>query len=56
MNDLKLCPFCGTKSMIWSAFDNVMKCTFCGVETVATICFESSEEVTEAWNRRASDE
>lgn len=52
MDKLKPCPFCGGKALLWGFIGYVVKCTLCGVET---IIYETEEEATEAWNRRADN-
>ena len=50
--ELKPCPFCGGKAVIFKYFWSV-RCEDCLVETSI---FETKEEATEAWNRRVNDD
>ena len=54
MTELKPCPFCGNKAMIFnSSFGYFVSCNVCEVETPA---FEYRETAIEAWNRRVNNE
>ena len=48
---LKPCPFCGGEAHFVNN-DNWIACGDCGAETSY---FDTKEEATEAWNRRAND-
>ena len=60
-NDLKPCPFCGSKDVgvyedIYGNYANILKCVLCRTCNCRTSARRNENEVVEAWNRRAEDE
>jgi len=50
--ELKPCPFCGGKAVMYGQVFYYIVCKSCGVETHGS---HSEQSAAEAWNRRSSD-
>ena len=51
MDELKPCPFCGSRYVV-SVYCWIVKCCRCGAHGAAG---QTRKEAIEAWNRRADD-
>lgn len=54
MDELKTCPFCGSKAEIYQHYDSLwtVECVVC---FAATWPRKNKEDAVEAWNRRANN-
>lgn len=58
MQDVKPCPFCGSKDISIEKNDAVdweVYCKNCGATVGAYDCYETIEEALEVWNRRVGE-
>ena len=63
MNELKPCPFCGGKAILWvnqmyPEMRSYIQCMKCGAKTdefMISTNFSSDDRAAEAWNRRAEE-
>lgn len=59
MDELKVCPFCGGSVRFDEAYsyfrDTVIYCDSCDMVFTLDDCAASKNEISQAWNRRASD-
>ena len=58
MNELKPCPFCGSKPFVWRTnYRTYIECPNLTTESHRIMMSgKSDEEAIEAWNRRCDDE
>ena len=51
--ELKKCPFCGGKAILYAAGIPYVRCDNCGTQTTA---YQTPDEAISAWNRRHNND